>query len=94
MNQLIDVVKRNGQRPTEQFQPHKLNASIRAACLSVHSPDGEAETFAKNVCDAVVVWCTTRPEITSADIRRIAAHHLSRMHPDAAYMYKHHHAVL
>lgn len=94
MSQLIDVVKREGKRPNEYFNPAKLHASIKAVCLSVRSPEGEAETAAKNVCDAVLVWCSIRPEVTSTDLRRVASHHLNKIHPDAAYMYKHHHAVL
>ncbi|MBP9667881.1 hypothetical protein KBD87_03685 [Candidatus Saccharibacteria bacterium] len=94
MSQLIDIVKRQGQRPTERFSRNKLHASIRAACLSVQSPEGEAETAATAVSEAVVLWCSVRPEVTSNDLRRVAAHHLHKFHPDAAYMYKHHVSVL
>ncbi len=94
MSQLIDVVKRSGTRSSEQFNRDKLHKSLKAACLSVRSPEGEAETAASSVCDAVLIWVSDRPEITSADVRRVAAHHLQRIHPDAAYMYKHHHSVL
>ncbi len=94
MSQPIDVVKQGGRRPSERFNQNKLHNSLKAACLSVRSPEGEAETAAANVCRAVIVWCTERPEITSADVRRVAAHHLQRIHPEAAYMYKHHYLVL
>ena len=62
--------------------------------MSVHSPDGEADLSAHKVCDAVLLWVEYRPEVTSADVRRVAADHLHRIHPDAAYMYKHHTVVL
>jgi len=94
MSQLIDVVKREGRRPTEPFNRAKLHSSVKAACLSVHSPEGEAHLSANKVCDAVLVWVETRPEITTTDVRRVAAHHLNKIHPDAAYMYKHHTVVL
>lgn len=94
MGTAIDIVKRSGRRPSESFSRDKLHASIRAACLSVRSPEGVAETTAKNVCDAVIVWCNTKPEVTSHDIRRIASHHLERFHPEAAYLYKHHRLVI
>lgn len=94
MGTAIDIVKRSGRRPSEQFNRDKLHASIRAACLSVRSPEGVAETTAKNVCDAVIVWCNTKPEVTSQDIRRIASQHLERFHPEAAYLYKHHRLVI
>lgn len=91
---LIDVVKRSGERPTERFDRDKLHASVLAACLSVRSPHGEAETAAVNVCDAVIIWCGTKREVTSADLRRKASQHLERIHPEAAYLYKHHRLVL
>lgn len=94
MSTAIDIVKRSGQRPSEQFNRDKLHSSIRAACLSVRSPEGVAETTAKNVCDAVIIWCNTKPEVTSHDIRRIASQHLERFHPEAAYLYKHHRLVI
>jgi transcriptional regulator NrdR family protein len=91
---VIDVVKRGGSRPSEKFEPTKLHSSVLAACLSVRSPQGEAETAAGNVCDAVIVWCSKKPEVTSADLRRKAAEHLHAIHPEAAYFYKHHRLVL
>lgn len=92
--QLIDVVKRGGKRSTERFNRDKLFASIQAACLSVRSPHGMAETAAHRVCDVVLIWCSDRPEITSDDLRRVAADHLALLHPEAAYIYKHHRLVL
>ena len=90
----IDIVKREGRRPTESFQRDKLHASIRAACLSVRTPEGEAEMTASNVCDAVIVWLETKPEVTSADVRRKATETLQSYHPEAAYLYKHHRLVM
>jgi transcriptional regulator NrdR family protein len=94
MQKAIDIVKRDGQRPTETFQRDKLHASIRAACLSVRSPEGEAEMTARNVCDAVIVWLEQKPEVTSSDLRRKANETLQKHHPEAAYLYKHHRLVM
>lgn len=91
---LIDVVKRGGKRSTERFERTKLHASVLAACLSVRSPQGMAESAASSVCDIVIVWCKNRPEVTSDDLRRIASNHLEIIHPEAAYLYKHHRLVL
>jgi transcriptional regulator NrdR family protein len=90
----ITIIKRDGQRPTEVFNRDKLHASVRAACLSVRSPEGEAEIAASTVCDAVVAWCDTKTEITSNDLRRKATEALAVLHPEAAYLYKHHRLVL
>lgn len=91
---LIDVVKRGGARATEHYDREKLHASVLAACLSVRSPGGMAESAASSVCDQVEHWCDSHPEVTSDDIRRIASRHLERIHPEAAYLYKHHRLVL
>ncbi len=90
MSLAVDIVKQRGARPTERFDPTKLHASILAACLSVRSPEGEAETTAKNVVEGVVIWLETRPEVTSQDLRRVAGHHLKKYHPEAAYLYEQH----
>lgn len=91
---LIDVVKHRGKRATERFSRDKLHASVLAACLSVRSPQGMADSAADSVCMVVIKWCNDRPEVTSDDLRRVAADHLHRIHPEAAYLYKHHRLVL
>lgn len=88
------IIKRDGARPSEDFDQAKLHASVRAACLSVRSPEGEAETTAANVCREVMQWLTTRAEVTSSDLRRKATETLMIFHPEAAYLYKHHRLVL
>jgi transcriptional regulator NrdR family protein len=90
----IDVVKRGGKRPTERFDRNKLHTSVQAACLSVRSPHGMASAAADSVCTTIVTWCASRPEITSDDLRRVAANRLEAIHPEAAYLYKHHRLVL
>lgn len=94
MGKAIDVVKRAGHRPTEAFDADKLLQSILAACLSVRSPEGEAETTAKNVTQAVVLWVVNKPAVTSQDIRRLTSAHLHRYHPEAAYLYQHHRIII
>lgn len=90
----IDIVKRSGKRPTEAFDPTKLHSSIRSACLSVRTPDGEADMTAWAVTDAVISWLMTRPEVTSNDLRRIASRHLNVYHPEAAYFYEQHRTII
>lgn len=90
----IDVVKRSGQRPSEQFSRDKLHASLIAACLSAHCLPGQARTIANAVCSYVEEWLETRPEVTSHDLRRVATRHLTIHHPDAAYLYEQHRIIL
>ena len=94
MGLAIDVVKRSGRRTTEPFDPVKLATSIRAACLSVRSPEGEAESTAAAVTNTVIIWVQSKPAVTSHDLRRMAASHLERYHPEAAYLYQHHQAII
>lgn len=94
MGLAIDVVKRSGRRPTESFDREKLLRSVMAACRSVRTPDGEAESTAHNVTHAVVLWLENKPTVTSHDLRRMASAHLERYHPDAAYIYQHHRIIL
>lgn len=91
---LIDVVKRGGRRPTENFQRDKLHSSIVAACLSVQAPVRQAEAIATAVCDHVIEWLETRPEVTSDDLRRAAVRRLHVHHPDAAYFYEQHRIIV
>lgn len=90
----VDVVKRSGNRPSEAFDTNKLLYSIRAACLSVRSPEGEAESTAANVTTAVMLWLENKPAVTSHDIRRLAGAHLVRYHPEAAYLYQNHKVII
>ena len=90
----VDVVKRQGKRPNEPFDPGKLYASIYAVCISTGSPDGLAHDAATTTCNTVVAWCTNKPEITTTDIRIQAALALKAFHPDAAYLYKHHKTIM
>ncbi len=85
----IDIIKRSPKRGSESFQRNKLHRSIHAACLSVRCRPGEAEDIATQVCEVVLVWLDDKPEVTSADLRRITAARLKRFHPDAAYLYEH-----
>lgn len=94
MGRAVDIVKRDGKRPTEPFDRDKLHASIVAACLSVRSPEGLAEHTAYDVCTAVIVWLEDKSIITSGDLRLTASKHLELFHPEAAYLYKNHRLVI
>lgn len=83
------VLKRK-RTHSEQFDPLKLHTSIVAACLAVRTLEGEAHLAAERVTRHVIEWLSTKTEVTSADIRRIAALHLEKYHSEAAYMYEHH----
>lgn len=88
------VVKSGSHKHPELFSRDKLHASIVSACLSSGTPTGHAESITRRVVDEVVVWLENRPEVTSADIRRIAARYLKTYHPDASYLYEHHRSTL
>lgn len=93
-NLSVDVVKRSGKRPTEPFKREKLQASIVAVCLSTRTPEGQAEITARYVCDAVECWLEKRQEITSQDLRLIAAKNLKNQNPEATYLYEQHRIII
>ena len=90
----IDVVKRGKSRTTESFERAKLERSIRAAMRTVKTPDGQADDTARAVCDVVMQWLETRPEVTSADLRRQAAAALHPLHPEAAFIYQNYKVIM
>lgn len=90
MTLAVDIIKRGGRRESEKFMREKLHASIVAACLSARAPEGHAEATARRVCDNVILWLELKPEVTSYDLRIVAARHLKSYHPEAAYLYEQH----
>lgn len=88
MNLSVDIIKRGNKRRSEHFMREKLHASIVAACLSVRTPEGQAETIARAVCESVIGWLQQHPEVTSRDIRIVTTKHLKVYHPEAAYLYE------
>lgn len=86
--QRIDVIKSKGKRSSERFDIAKLHKSIVACCLSLKTPEGQADEIATAVCSGVLTWCENKPEITSGDIRRIGAKIMQKHHPEAAYIYR------
>ena len=90
----VHVIKQNGSRPAEHYDHDKLHRSVRAACLSVRSPEGEAEIVATKVATVVSTWCQTKTDITSDDVRHVASRCLETFHPEAAYLYKNHQLVV
>ena len=86
------IVKRNPGH-TEPYDERKLYASIYASCLSLRTPQGEAELTADRVCKDIAPWLEKKDEVTSADIRRAAAEHFAVYNPNAAYLYKTHRLI-
>lgn len=91
MSELTSIIKRLGHNQT--YDEQKLFNSVRAACLAVHTPLGEAEFTARLVTRAITPWLKLRAEITSLDVRHRAAELLHLYNPDAAYLYLHHRII-
>ncbi len=58
------------------------------ACLAVRSLEGEAHMVARRVTERVIDWLSSKTEVTSDDIRRVAANNLQIYQPEAAYIYE------
>lgn len=89
MDNISPTIIKNG-RQTEEFNPHKLRASLRAACLSVKTLAGEAEITAERVAQDLAPWLENKLEVTTDEIRVRAAQHFEKYNPDAAFAYLHH----
>ncbi len=87
------VLKRRSDH-SENFDPLKLHQSIVAACLAVRAFEGEAHATAERVVKGVIDWLNTKTEVTTEDVRRVAASTLRTYHPEAAYMYEHHRLIV
>ncbi len=72
---------------TSPYTPQTLAESIHDACMAVRGFSGEAEATAIRVSKEVEQWLMNKEEVTSADIRRIAAAALQKYNPRAAYAY-------
>lgn len=90
----VFIIKNGQPRRSELFDPLKLHRSIAAACLAVRELDGAANITAERVCKAVLDWLMTKDEVTSADLRRVAARQLTVYQPEAAYIYEHHRMIV
>ncbi len=82
------VVKSGGLHESEIFDPLKLHGSLMAACLAVRSLEGEAHMVAQKITEKVIDWLDSKTEVTSNDVRRIAANNLQTYQPEAAYIYE------
>lgn len=89
----VHIVKRMPGH-SEHYDERKLYASIYAACLSLRTPEGEAELTATRVCKDIQPWLAKKTEVTSTDLRHQAAKHLKVYNPDAAYMYVRRHTIV
>ena len=90
----VYVTKKENPSESEKFDPLKLHSSITSACYAVRTLEGEAHLTAQHVCERVIEWLSTKNEVTSGDIRRVATKFLHVYHPEAAYIYQNYEAVL
>jgi transcriptional regulator NrdR family protein len=79
------VVKSTGQ--SEAFNAGKLVQSLYSTMLSARTPPGAARMIAQRTVDDVRLRLQ-KNEVTTADVRRLAAQQLAKYNPRAAYTYK------
>jgi transcriptional regulator NrdR family protein len=85
---MTQVVKRStGQ--SQEFNAGKLLQSLYSTMLSVRTPPGAARMIAQRTVDDVRMRLQ-KNEMTTADVRRLAADQLAKYNPRAAYTYKQH----
>lgn len=82
------IVKSGRLHESEIFDPLKLHGSLMAACLAVRALEGEAHMISQKITEKVIDWLETKTEVTSDDLRRVAANNLQVYQPEAAYIYE------
>lgn len=82
------IVKSGGLHESELFDPLKLHGSLMSACLAVRALEGEAHMVAQKITEKVIDWLDNKTEVTSDDVRRVAANNLQTYQPEAAYIYE------
>lgn len=85
------IVKRHGHN--EVYDDRKIYASVYSACRAVRQTSDTSELIADRVVQDMAPWIAKKHEVTSNDIRRIAAGHLAEYNPDASQLYLHHRVV-
>ncbi len=85
------IVKRGGL--VEAYDNRKLYASVYASALAVREPVGSAELIAQEVVSRVEDWLEKKHEVTSNDIRRVAAKYLRAINHDAGIQYLYHRSI-
>ena len=82
------VVKRNGS--DEAFDVKKLYASIYTSMLAAHETTKTAEYVSNEVSRSVQAWAHSLTELSSHDIRVVAAKKLVEYNTRAQFLYLHH----
>lgn len=91
-----DVVVISSQNPQriKKYDRARLRASVISVCLSVRTPELQAENIADSVCMDTENWLKNKNEITTKDIIIISAKYLKKYHTEAAYLYEQRHIII
>ncbi len=79
---------------SEEFSSPRLSSSIDHACRAVGLPDGVVYDTARRVSQATEHWLEQKAEVTTEDIRRFAARHLSIVSAEAGYLYQNEQTIM
>ena len=88
------IVISSNPKKNSYYDRARLRASVITACLSVRTPEGQAENTADAVCDNFELWLKNKPEVTTKDIVTISAKLLEKYHTEAAYIYEQRHIII
>jgi len=88
------VISSSHPEKVGKYNRARLRASVITACLSVCTPEGQAESTADAVCDDFEVWLRNKQEVTTRDIVIVSAKLLEKYHTEAAYIYEQRHIII
>ena len=94
MTSSVMVISSNNPERVERYDRARLRASVITACLSVRTPESQAENTADAVCDDTERWLQNKSEVTTKDIVTVSAKLLKKYHTEAAYLYEQRHIII
>lgn len=94
MTHQISVISTRNPSKVNVYDRARLRASVITACLSVRTPELQAENTAEKVCNDFEKWLENKQEVTTKDIITVSSKILQKYHTEAAYIYEQRHIII
>lgn len=94
MTKTVTVISSSNPKKINEYNRARLRASVITACLSIRTPEDQAEKTAEAVCNNFENWLKNKNEVTTRDIVTVSAKLLEKYHTEAAYIYEQRHIII
>lgn len=89
-----NIIDLEDSNKIKKYDRARLRASVMLCCLSVGSPEGQADDIANFVCDDTEKWLADKQEVTTKDMINKSAKFLEKYHTEASYFYEQKHLII